>query len=58
VAGPNICLTFAILAFYYGVMNGFFGFYSGLEGGMTTTGDFTTVDSSYFFKFYWLLILK
>jgi hypothetical protein len=39
-------------------MNAFLSFYSGLEGGMTTTGGFTTVGSSYFFKFYWLLILK
>lgn len=39
---PNICLALAIFSFYYGVINFFFYFYSGLYGGITMTGGFRT----------------
>ena len=35
VFGPNICLALAIFAFYSGVINAFFIFYSGFDGGIT-----------------------
>jgi hypothetical protein len=45
VGTPNICLALAIFNFYYGVINFFFYFYSGLDGGITTTGGLLPVFS-------------